>query len=1277
LTCLFGLGLLLMGASELAAAPEPDLASRPLSIDRPTLDRWSAPYRNWHYWPEHVVSSEPKIPGYEGFKNTDVPCIYQLPGQPNRWFMSFIAFDGHGYNSFVVESDDLVRWRNPRLAMGFGKAGEFDHGGCVVGAFLYESYGIDAPRILRRWEGRYWTLYGAYPRQGGYELRPGYEGVANSEDGLTWRRAKEAPILSVHDADGAPWEQSCIYQPWLVEVSSPNGAAGSTPSTRRFYNFYNAAQGEREQTGLAYSTNLLDWTRHRANPVVRNRPEGYDEVFASDPKVFREGDHWTMFYFGVGRGGAHIMVAFSRDLEHWTAHPEPLYRAGGHPRGLDRTYAHKISLVRNPQNDTYYLFYCAVGTQGRGIGLLTSRPLASSYPPVPLLPYDLRCDYETNPVGVDSLHPELSWKLDSGRRGDRQTAYQILVAASEAALARDEGDVWDSGRVGSGENSGIRLAGSALRSSQRVFWKVRVWDEQGAPSAWSSAAWWVMGVLKPDDWQAQWITAPPAAVSESPPGLPVFRKVLDLAHPVQRAVLQVTGLGHYELFLNGTRVGDRYLDPAWSLVEKTVYYSTYEISPAQFSRGRQVLALMLGKGFYSTAGDRRVHGVNVSRPLQCLVQLHLTFTNGASQVVVSDASWKVAPGPVTHSAILGGEDHDARRLPLDWQRPTFDDAGWAQAAVASPPGGELRSAVAPPLRLLDSIDAVSIDEPEPGVWVYDFGQNASAVPRLTVRGRAGQTVRLRPAEQRHGMTPRRNNGRGTVNPAGVGHPNYWEYTLRGDAVEEWTPQFTYSGFQYLQLEGGVPAGHPNPENRPVVESLTSMHVRNRAAAVGAFECSLPLFNDVDRLVDWAVRGNLSHVLTDCPHREKLGWLEVSYLMGPAIAGRYDVARFYRKIAQDCADSQSADGQVPTVAPAFPKFDGGFAYTPEWGAAAVINPWLMYLWYDDRRGLESAYPSMRRFVDYLSRTSPDLVPAPGLGDWYDYGHGHPAGPSRFTPTELSAMATFYRCSRVIETAAGVLGRVDDQQHYGELSRRISRAFNDRFFDGIAEYRNLGSPQTANSMAWWLGLVPAGRETATLERVIQDLRQRGNQQTSGDIGHWYLLQALAQGGRSDAIYDFASRTNLGSYGFIVQNGWTSMPEAWDADTGASMNHCMLGHLQEWFLGWVAGIRPDDRAPGFRRFLVEPHPVGDLTWARASYESIRGRIAVHWRRADGRFFLQVVIPPGTTATVRLPAPSIDAISENRRSLRELPLIQGVSLNAGKASFEVPSGSYEFRVQ
>ncbi|MHC4741714.1 MAG: glycosyl hydrolase family 95 catalytic domain-containing protein [Planctomycetota bacterium] len=361
-------------------------AKEPASIDAETVRLWSAPYRNWHYHGDHVIPAKPNIKGFDDVRMTDVPTVFQLPGD-KKWYMTFIGFDGKGYQSFVAESDDLVHWGKMRLAMGYGPKGSFDYGGVVLGAFLYEDYDIKSPRILKKVNGKYFSLYGAYPRQGGYELRPGYEGVACSDDGLIWRRAKDEPILSVHQQDCGTWEKDCIYQPWLLEHES------------KYYNFYNAANGSIEQMGLALSEDLLDWKRYKHNPVVPNGAKGsYNERFSSDGKVFWDEDHWINFFFGVGRGGAHVMTAFSRDLYRWSVDPDPIYKAGGNPSGLDKKYAHKTSLVWNPANETYYMFYNAVGNKGRGIGLITSKPIERKEPNKP-----------------DGSRPETAADSDSGQ----------------------------------------------------------------------------------------------------------------------------------------------------------------------------------------------------------------------------------------------------------------------------------------------------------------------------------------------------------------------------------------------------------------------------------------------------------------------------------------------------------------------------------------------------------------------------------------------------------------------------------------------------------------------------------------------------------------------------------------------------------------------------------------------------------------------------------------------------------------------------------------------
>lgn len=1023
--------------------------------------------------------------------------------------------------------------------------------------------------------------------------------------------------------------------------------------------------------------------------------------------------------------------------------------------------------------------------------------------------------------------------MEADGRARRQSAYHILVASSAERLQRDEGDLWDSGKIASPEQLGIRYAGLPLRPNQRCFWKVRVWDQDGKPSDWSAVGQWNTGLQQPEDWQAKWIGSPtpvapdltgcrwvwhpadgnaaesapvgkryfrkslplptgvrikaatlhatadnhlrvfvngtllgevqqwqqlhrvdlsqalragenvialeaentlqgpagllgklqvifsdektleipvdaswkcaseaPAqwtspgfddrqwlspkslvAVGEAPwgtpspaqQGLPLFRREFAVEKPVKHAVVHLCGLGHHDWFLNGSKVGDAFLATPWTVYEKSLHYSSHDVTK-QLKQGTNTIGVMLGKGFYNTEGDRRVHGVHSNRPLKLILQAEIEYQDGTRQQVLSDGTWRTAPGPITHSAILGGEDFDARAIPEGWLESSYDDAHWQSATETQGPGGVLRAAISPPMQAFDVFKPVRIDEPQPGTFVYDFGQNASAIPRLRVRGKAGQSIKLSPAEQRHGSSDRRNDGRGLVNPAGVGHPNFWQYTLRGGSSELWSPQFNYSGFQYLQIEGAVPQGKPNPNGLPVIEELCSVHVRSAASPAGHFECAEPLWNAIDQNIAWAVRSNLSHVLTDCPHREKLGWLEVAYLMGPSLAGRYDLTGFVPKIAGDCRDSQRPDGMVPTVAPAFPNFgDNPFTYTPEWGAAAVILPWQAYRWYGDRRVLEDSYTTMHAYVQFMRHTATALVPKPGLGDWYDYT-GKSPGASQFTPVELTAMATFYRCARIVAETAGLLGKSKDQVEFDQLAAQIREAFNAKFFNGNDAYQHQDSPQCANTIALALGLVPSGHEEAVLERVIDDLRKRNFQQTPGDVGFTYFIEALAKAGRHDVLAHILRRTDIGSYGFIIRNGWTAMPEAWDANTTSSMNHCMLGHIQQWFLGSLAGIQPDPIEPGFARFTIAPQPVSKLAWARGEYHSVRGLIRSSWQREAGTFRLSVTVPPNTLAEVHVPTPNANSVLESGKPIPAAPGVKLLRTTPSVAIFEVASGDYSF---
>ncbi len=894
--------------------------------------------------------------------------------------------------------------------------------------------------------------------------------------------------------------------------------------------------------------------------------------------------------------------------------------------------------------------------------------------------HSLRCEYLDNPLGLDTQVPRLSWVIHSGKNGIRQSAYQILAASCQEKLDRGIGDLWDSGKVLSEQSVHVNYSGNPLRSGQECFWKVRIWDQNGRRSDWSESAYWMTGLLEPDGWKARWIQIPsPAETAGSRQQiqalypLPIFRKTFSVKSDIQKAFVFVCGLGHYELYLNGGKVGDHFLDPPWTVYEKTVYYNTFDITDS-LRQGTNALGMMLGKGFYNTHGDRRVHGVKVYRPLKLILQAHILYKDGSEQIVVSDASWKWTRGPITHCAILGGSSYDARLLPSGWAEPAFDDTQWLPVEETVGPGGLLKGMPAPPMKTFLVFKPRRIDEPEPGYFVYDFGQNASFIPKIVLAGPAGCSVRLTPAEQRRGQTDNANNGKGRVNQAGIGAGNYWEYTLRGEGLETWSPAFTYTGFQYLEVSGAVPEDRPNPQHLPVIKELLAVQVRNAPSAAGTFACSNPLFNEINQLIDWSVQSNMAHVLTDCPHREKLGWLEQSYLMGPSILWNYDAAAFFTKIICDIRDSQDPSGQIFTVAPNYPSFEGGFRYSPEWGAAGVFLPWLVYQWYGDIRVLEENYDMMKRYVDWMHSTSDDLIAVAGLGDWYDYGHGQSLGPSRFTPKALTAAATFFGCTQVLARTAAHLGKMDEARTYGALCAKIQERFNQEFFDGSAVYQNFGSPQTANAMALVFSLPPPQTRRAVLQAILDDLEKRNWQQTAGDIGFPYLVKALSDFGCSDVLWRITNRTEVGSYGGILKQGWTCLPEAWDATVTSSMNHLMLGHIQQWFQQDLVGIRPHPQAAGFKKILVRPEPAGDLTWCSGSHRSCYGLMEVSWSRKAETFHLEISIPCNTTAEVYLPADSLESVYLNGRKFSNSQYAVFRELKDGRAVFTLLSGHYTF---
>jgi hypothetical protein len=876
---------------------------------------------------------------------------------------------------------------------------------------------------------------------------------------------------------------------------------------------------------------------------------------------------------------------------------------------------------------------------------------------------NLRCEYLVNPLGIDVVKPRLSWVISDAEpetvRGQKQTVYQILVASTSEKLLKNEGDLWDSGKVASDRSIHVEYAGKPLASHQQCFWKVKVWTlstmhtEPGTPnpsaSEWSKPALWTMGLLKPEDWQAKWI----GAGTKEHESL-LLRRDFTVKSRLRRAVVAVCGLGHYELTLNGQKVSEDVLTPGWTKYNKTCLYDMYDVTES-LRPGNNAFGLFLGNGMYNVRGGRYAKFTGSFGPQKVIAQLRLEFEDGTSETLLTDEQWRVHSGPVTFTCVYGGEDYDARLCQPGWDQPGFSDAKWEPAVVTQGPGGALKglSCAAPPIRCFDTLKPVKATVTRPGVTVYDLGQNAAQMPRIVVSGPRGAAVKLSPAE----IVTQDNS----IAQNSIGGNISCCYWLDGSGRETWSPRFFYCGYRYLQVEciaatqGGA---------LPVVESVEGRVVHTSSTPIGEFSTSNELINRIHKMIRWAQRSNMVSVMTDCPHREKLGWLEQTHLNGPALRYNYDLNAFFNKLMNDMADSQLADGMVPDTAPEYPVFGGGFRDSPEWGSAFPQVAWHQYQFAGDIELLRRYYDGMARYVAYLeSKAGSGHILSDGLGDWRQL---------ESTPNAVTATTIFFDDARILAKSAELLGKTADAARYGKLAAEIRDAFNKQFFNPANKQYAAGT-QTANAIPLDMGMVPEENRVEVLGSLVKHLQANGLK--AGEIGFPYLLRALAEGGRSDVIFAMINQTDKPGYGFQLNYGATSLPEDWDYQPSNSQNHFMLGHINEWFYHDLAGIQCDPAAVGFKNIVIKPVPIGDLTWVKAHYDSLYGRIVSNWQREGAKLTMDVTIPVNTTATVHVPAKDATGVTESGKPAAQAEGVKFLRMEASAAVYAVSSGTYRFQ--
>lgn len=867
----------------------------------------------------------------------------------------------------------------------------------------------------------------------------------------------------------------------------------------------------------------------------------------------------------------------------------------------------------------------------------------------PLPPTNLRCEYLKNPLGIDVLQPRFAWVLAHTERGQKQTAYQVLVASSLELLNQDKGDLWDSGKTASEDSAQVVYSGKPLASGKTCYWKVRYWDSAGNVSPYSLVAQFEMGLLTREEWKGQWIGRDN-----------LLRKEFTLSGKVVRARAYVTALGYYELRINGEKIGCNVLDPAWTTYPVRILYSTYDIT-AQLRPGKNAFGAMLGGG-WATLGAGEVPAPYKQPAL--LLQVNIELADGKTVSVASDSFWKVTKGAIVSDSVWDGEVYDARRELPGWDLPGFDDSAWSAAQTVEGSKGTLSAQMMPPIRVVDSMVPVALTSPRPGMYVYDLGQNFSGWAVLHVLGPRGTEVRLRFSELLYddGMVNRENIREAKSRDI---------YILRGEGMETYEPHFTYHGFRYVEV-----TGYPGT---PSLDSLRGRVVHTAVEPTGNFAASKALLNQIHKVIRWSDLTNLHSVPTDCDQRnERMGWLGDAQTSAEGMMLNFDMAAFFTNFLRDMRDVQGADG---TLTDTVPHRYGSRPADPAWGTAYPLICWYMYEQYGDRRILEENYEGLKKYVEFLRSRAPDNVLRYSYyGDWVAIEK---------TPGELVSDFYYYYDTLLLSKIAAVLGYSADSASYTALATQVKDAFNHEFFDAkTGNYA--GGTQTANALPLFLDMVPKDRRGSVTWNLTDNILYRHDTHlTTGFIGVRYLMPLLTELNRSDLAYDLAVQTTYPSWGYMIANGATTLWELWQNKAGPSMNshdHHMMGSVDAWFYRALAGIKVEAENAGYRHFRIEPQVVRDLAWASATVGTVRGNVTSSWTHTPGVVTLEVDVPVNSTASVSIPKDlemtqatvreGDRTVWENNHFVEGTPGIRGAKYENGRVAFEVGSGHYAFRL-
>ncbi len=867
----------------------------------------------------------------------------------------------------------------------------------------------------------------------------------------------------------------------------------------------------------------------------------------------------------------------------------------------------------------------------------------------------LNCEHLINPIGIDNPAPRFSWQIADKRQHAYQQAYQLVVGKDSSAVAQGKGDMWETPKIAAADNL-VTYGGKALQPFTKYYWAVRVWDLNGKACPLSETASFETGMMSKWNWKGCWISDTDD-INLKP--APLFRKTFKTAGKVKSASVYIAAAGLYELFINGKRVGDHYLDPMYTRFDRRNLYVTYDITALINNNDKEnAVGVLLGNGWYnhqSTAVWKFDKAPWRARPKFCL-DLYITYENGTSEIISTDGSWKTSLSSIIFNSIYTAEHHDARLYQKGWNESGFDDSEWKNAEITAAPSLNITAQTLYPICRVETIKPRSMRKLDEQTYIYDLGRNIAGVSQITVAGKRGTTLRLKHGEKLD------ENGRVDISnidvhyrPTDDSDPFQTDiYILSGQGKETFYPHFNYKGFRYIEITADSSIDLQK-------NSLTAYFMHSDVPPRGRIESSSELINKIWRATNSSYLSNLYGYPTDCPQREKNGWTGDAHISIETGLYNFDGLTIYEKWLADHRDEQQPNGILPAIIPT-----GGWGYHwangPDWTSTIAIIPWNIYLFYGDAKILADNYLNIKRYVDHISEISPDGLTDWGLGDWIPV--------KSKTPKEFTSSIYYYVDTRILAEAAKILHKNDDYEKYTALSQKISAAINTKYYNEESGLYGHGY-QTELSAALYWGIVPEANKALVSANLAKRVHADNDHIDVGLLGSKTILNALSENGYADLAFTLASQKTFPSWGWMIENGATTLYENWivNADKDISLNHIMFGEISAWFYKALGGIKPDPNNPGFKQFFLQPNFVKGLSSFKAEFNSPYGKILSDWKRSGKKIQYHVTVPANSTAALRLKAQKI--------------IMNGKKIDINSASgqkelvkLDLPAGQYKFEI-